>query len=133
MYLIAFDETRCDANRLARCDWLRKDDTMTDDTMTNAHEGLDHRGRAALPGRVSPVKSAWASAPVALLPHQIAFFRSLLTLAPVLFIAILLGRSCLAAQAQTQNQTQAQTRQQLLQELESGQLRDAVLLGQQAV
>jgi hypothetical protein len=35
MYLIAFDETRCDADRQARCDWLRKDDTMTDATMTN--------------------------------------------------------------------------------------------------
>jgi tetratricopeptide (TPR) repeat protein len=37
------------------------------------------------------------------------------------------------APAQTQNPTQAQTRQQLLQKLESGQFRDAVLLGQQAV
>jgi hypothetical protein len=25
MYPIAFDETRCDADRQARCDWLRKD------------------------------------------------------------------------------------------------------------
>jgi tetratricopeptide (TPR) repeat protein len=39
----------------------------------------------------------------------------------------------LPAPAQTQNPTRAQTRQQLLQDLDSGQLRDAVLLGQQAV
>jgi hypothetical protein len=36
MYLRTFNETRCDAVRQARCDWLRKDDTMTDDTMTNS-------------------------------------------------------------------------------------------------
>lgn len=39
----------------------------------------------------------------------------------------------LSAVAQTQVQTLAQTREQLLQDLESGRLRDAVLLGQQAV
>jgi hypothetical protein len=26
----SFDETRCDRDRQARCDWLRKNDTMTD-------------------------------------------------------------------------------------------------------
>jgi oxygen-independent coproporphyrinogen III oxidase len=41
------------------------------------HECVDHRGRAALQGRVSPAKSARASAPVAVLPRQIALFRSL--------------------------------------------------------
>src|SRR5258708_35507786 len=51
--------------------------------------------------------------------------------APLLVTTLLLCLSCLATQAQ--NQTQAQTRQQLLQDLDSGQLRDAVLLGQQAV
>jgi len=58
-------------------------------------------------------------------------FRSLLSLAPILIITATL--LCLAAPAQTRNQTQAQMRQQLLQELDSGQLRDAVLLGQRAV
>jgi len=57
------------------------------------------------------------------------------SLAPVLIIsiAILVCLLCLHAPAQTQNLTRAQTRQQLLQDLESGELRDAVLLGQQAV
>ncbi|MGC1788719.1 MAG: tetratricopeptide repeat protein, partial [Terriglobales bacterium] len=41
---------------------------------------------------------------------------------------------CLASLvAQTQDQTPAQLRQQLLQEIDEGQLREAVLLGQQAV
>src|SRR6202521_6018474 len=48
-------------------------------------------------------------------------------------IATSLCLSSVSVPAQAQNQTQAQTRQQLLQELDSGQLRDAVLLGQQAV
>jgi tetratricopeptide (TPR) repeat protein len=55
---------------------------------------------------------------------------------PSFSFVIVIGTSlllCLAAPAQTQNQSQAQTRQQLLQELDSGHLRDAVLLGQQAV
>lgn len=39
----------------------------------------------------------------------------------------------LSSPAQAQNQTLAQTRQQLAQDLDSGQLRDAVLLGQQSV
>src|SRR5260370_24405204 len=51
--------------------------------------------------------------------------------APLLVTTLLLFLSCLATQAQ--NQTQAQMRQRLLQDLESGQLRDAVLLGQRAV
>jgi tetratricopeptide (TPR) repeat protein len=46
----------------------------------------------------------------------------------IAYLCCLLGTPALA-----QNQTQAQTRRQLLQDLESGQLRDAVLLGQQAV
>jgi hypothetical protein len=54
-------------------------------------------------------------------------------LASIFVIATSLCLLWLGAQAQTQNQTQAQTRQQLLQDLDSGQLRDAVLLGQQAV
>src|SRR5882762_4571301 len=48
-------------------------------------------------------------------------------------VATSISLLCVLAPAQTQNQTQAQTRRQLLQDLESGQLRDAVLLGQQAV
>ena len=51
----------------------------------------------------------------------------------VIVIATSLYLSCWSAAAHAQNQTQAQTRQQLLQDLDSGQLRDAVLLGQQAV
>ena len=50
-----------------------------------------------------------------------------------LAIATSLCLFSMAAPAQTQNQTQAQTRQQLLQELDSGQVREALLLGQQAV
>jgi tetratricopeptide (TPR) repeat protein len=46
-------------------------------------------------------------------------------------IAASLWLSCMPAQSQTP--TQAQTGKQLLEELDSGQLRDAVLLGQQAV
>src|SRR5271169_4756372 len=41
------------------------------------HECADHRGRAALQGRVSPVKSARALALVVALSRPIAFFRSL--------------------------------------------------------
>ncbi len=50
-----------------------------------------------------------------------------------LVIATSLCIWCLPAPAQTQGQTQAQTRRQLLQDIESGQFREAVLLGQQAV
>src|SRR5258708_3358535 len=53
--------------------------------------------------------------------------------APVFVIAASLCLLSLFVQAQAQSQTQAQTRQQLLHDLDSGQLRDAVLLGQQAV
>src|ERR1700675_1309930 len=53
--------------------------------------------------------------------------------APVFVIAASLCLLSLFVQAQAQNQTQAQTRQQLLHDLDSGQLRDAVLVGQQAV
>src|SRR5271165_4271130 len=52
---------------------------------------------------------------------------------PVIFRLILLCLLGSIAAAQTQNHTAAQMRQQLLQELDSGRLRDAVLLGQQAV
>jgi tetratricopeptide (TPR) repeat protein len=51
----------------------------------------------------------------------------------VLSVVLIVPLLCLAAPAQTQNLTQAQTRQQLLQALDSGQLRDAVMLGEQAV
>src|SRR5258708_35184832 len=51
----------------------------------------------------------------------------------VVAVATLLCVLCASASAQTQDQTQPQTRRQLLQELDSGQFRDAVLLGQQAV
>jgi Flp pilus assembly protein TadD len=53
-------------------------------------------------------------------------------LAPVFIVIAICLLSALAL-AQTQNLTRAQTRQQLLQDLESGQLQGAVLLGQQAV
>src|SRR6202521_4702694 len=48
----------------------------------------------------------------------------------VIVIATSLYLSCWSAAAHAQNQTQAQTRQQLLQDLDSGTLRDAVLIGQ---
>jgi len=83
----------------ARCDWLRKDDTMTEATMTNG---------------------------------AMASTRRVLTLAPLIIRAILLCLPGPAALAQTQDLTPAQTRQQLLQDLDSGQLRDAILLGEQA-
>src|SRR6202790_2552144 len=54
-------------------------------------------------------------------------------LAPAFFIATSLYLSCWSAAAHAQLPTQAQTRQQLLHDLDSGQLRDAVLVGQQAV
>jgi tetratricopeptide (TPR) repeat protein len=50
--------------------------------------------------------------------------------ASIVAVAFLLS---IPAPAQTQNLTQAQTRQQLLQALDSGQLRDAILLGERAV
>jgi len=69
--------------------------------------------------------------------EKFGFFRNPPGLSPVLvtitITAILVCLLCVSAPAQTQNLTRAQTRQQLLQDLESGQLRDAVLLGQQAV
>jgi Flp pilus assembly protein TadD len=65
------------------------------------------------------------------------FFGNPPGLSPVLVIititAILVCLLCVSAPAQTQNLTRAQTRQQLLQDLDSGQLQDAVLLGQRAV
>src|SRR6202790_3029057 len=54
-------------------------------------------------------------------------------LAPAFFIATSLWLLSVSDQAQAQLPTKAQPRQQLLQDLDSGQLRDAVLLGQQAV
>ncbi len=51
----------------------------------------------------------------------------------VIVIAISLCLLSVAARAQTQDRTRVQTREQLLQDLNSDQLRDAVLLGQQAV
>jgi hypothetical protein len=39
---------------------------------------MDHRERAALEGRVSPLKSSWALAPAVVVPRQIVFLRSLL-------------------------------------------------------
>ncbi|MFZ0797513.1 MAG: tetratricopeptide repeat protein [Terriglobales bacterium] len=51
----------------------------------------------------------------------------------VFSVALFVCLLCLAAPAQAPNQTETQIRQQLLQELESGEFRDAVLLGQQAV
>src|SRR5260370_2324648 len=54
-------------------------------------------------------------------------------LAPAFFIATSLWLLSVSDQAQAQLPTQAQTRRQLVQDLDSGQLRDAVLLGQQSV
>ena len=56
-----------------------------------------------------------------------------LTAVFVIVIAIALCLLSMAATAQTQERTRVQTREQLLQDLDSDQLRDAVLLGQQAV
>src|SRR5271169_812299 len=47
------------------------------------HECADHRGRAALQGRVSPVKSGRALALVVALSRPIAFFRSLFSRAVI--------------------------------------------------
>src|SRR4029077_16321584 len=54
-------------------------------------------------------------------------------LASVFFIVTSLWLLSVSDQAQQQLPTQAKTRQQLLHDLDSGQLRDAVLIGQQAV
>jgi hypothetical protein len=51
----------------------------------------------------------------------------------LIVVAISLCVLCPPASAQAQNQTLAQTRQELLRDLDSGQFRDAVLVGQQAV
>jgi tetratricopeptide (TPR) repeat protein len=79
-----------------RCDWLRKDDTMTDATMTN--------------GAMTSMKE-WR------------------VLTAAWFVCLL----CLVVPSGAQNQTEPQIRQQLLRELESGEFRDAILLGEQAV
>jgi hypothetical protein len=48
-----------------------------------SHQSPYRRGRAALQGRVSRLKSAWALAPVVVLPRQIAFFRKLFSAAVI--------------------------------------------------
>jgi tetratricopeptide (TPR) repeat protein len=123
------------------CDWLRKDDTMTDDTMTDltittgAMTGMAARHR--LNGSRSPTAAAnagrQAKAVIAALKRWATH-----SLAPVVVVAtsVIATSLCLfsvAASAQTETPTPAQTREQLLQELDSGQLRDAVVLAQQAV
>src|ERR1700692_167424 len=48
-------------------------------------------------------------------------------------ISLCLTSTLALAQLPNQTQTQAQTRQKLLQDLDSGQIQDAILLGQEAV
>ena len=84
---------------MVRCDWLRKDGTMTVNTMIK-HAVTGRGERVVLLG-------CW-----------------------MLVAFAVLGVS---DRAQAQNQTQAQAREQLLKEINAGQLRDAVLLGQQSV
>ncbi len=138
----------------ARCDWLRYDDTMTDNKMLN--DGMmGTTARQRLNGVMEDflLRSLTAAAKAGPQPKPVnaalkpstpsrqnrAYWgpRRCATqnLNPVFVIVIAtsLYLSYWSAAAHAQNQTQAQTRQQLLQNLDSGQLRDAVLLGQQAV
>jgi hypothetical protein len=46
------------------------------DVFTAVQECLHYRGRAALQGRVTPLKSCWALALVLAVPRQIDFFRN---------------------------------------------------------
>src|SRR5271166_5069232 len=106
---------------------------MTDDTMTNAAMTRAAPQRLKPPSILRCLRRGWKPRPFKT-ESEPEFFRNLRSPARVLIIitvAILVGLSSLAAQ--TQDQTPAQLRQQLLQEIDEGELRDAVLLGQQAV
>src|SRR5258708_8027609 len=131
---------RCNAERQARCDWLRKNDTMTDATMINgamtsmaAHLRLNSTQiEYFLRHRLTAAADAGPQAKLLIVALKRCATQKLGHVF-VIVIATSLSGLCPSASAQAQNQTQAQTRQQLLQDLDSGQLRDAVLLGQQAV
>jgi len=109
---------------------------MTDDTMTNSamtsravRRPLDILMEHFLRGSsTAAAKAGPQTKPV------IAALKRCATQNPIpVFVVVIALLLSLGAAAQTQDQTPAQVRQQLLQELDSGQLRDAVLLGQQAV
>src|SRR6266478_1348181 len=130
---------RCNAERHARCDWLRKNDTMTDATMINGamtSTAAHLRLKSTQIGYFQrPSLTAADAGPQAKLLIAALKRCAIQNLGHVFVIVIATSLSglCPSVSAQAQNQTQAQTRQQLLQDLDSGQLRDAVLLGQQAV
>jgi tetratricopeptide (TPR) repeat protein len=107
---------------------------MTDDTMINgAMTGTAPR-RLKPPLILRCSRRGWKPRPFkAKSKPEMSHGRPGLAPVPITIPAVLFCLLCLAATAQTQNLTRAQTRQQLLQDLESSQLRDAVLLGQQAV
>ena len=120
---------------------------MTDDTMINgAMTGTAGRRRLdrTLDEYFVRNSSTAAAKAAAQDKRAVAALKRCATQNPVLgfviviviaisFIAISICLLSVPASAQTQNLTRAQTRQQLLQDLESGQLQDAVLLGQRAV
>src|SRR6266566_1561152 len=128
------------AERQARCDWLRKNDTMTDATMINGamtSMAADMRLNSTqieyfLRHSLTAAADADPQAKLLIAALKRCATQNLGRVF-VIVIATSLSGLCPSASAQAQNQTQAQTRQQLLQDLDSGQLRDAVLLGQQAV
>src|SRR5271170_5376738 len=107
---------------------------MTDDTMLNdgtagtrtVQQGIDVPGKDFLFGEsVDADKTELASR--SLIPELSRSTRLRPAGAFVIAALILVLNGSVLAQIQTQ----AQTRQQLLQDLDSGQLRDAVLIGQQ--
>src|SRR5208337_255903 len=109
---------------------------MTDDTMTNSamtsravRRPLDILMEHFLRGSsTAAAKAGPQTKPV------IAALKRCATQNPIpVFVVVIALLLSLGAAAQTQDQTPAQLRQQLLQEIDEGQLRDAVLLGQQAV
>jgi len=98
-------------------------DTMLNDGMTRLRTGYSpsHRLTAAAKAglQTQRVTAALKRCATQNLPAAL-----------IVAIALLLT---MTAPAQTQNQSASQIREQLLQELNAGQLQDAVLLGQQAV
>ena len=72
-------ETGLAPSRIAGTLWLEKGFWGGHDFAARGktQECSDHRERAALQGRVRPVNSMWALAPVVVPPRRIAFFRKL--------------------------------------------------------
>jgi tetratricopeptide (TPR) repeat protein len=118
----------------SRCDSLTKEDTMADgrmfnDTMTSTERPRPNGALMKLALKhctaQNQVRHRIVSQPLSRSPYQ-----NLISIFIVATSLCLLGVS---APAQSPSQTQSETRQQLLKQIDSGQLREAVILGQQAV